>query len=78
MTTVVRVCEATYDANLVAKEGIQVLVSPVKCAITGTTGKSSAMNYATVDIKSVMAFAFCDVKNGNHDDSCQIAAYELK
>uniref|UniRef100_A0A671PN49 Protein tyrosine phosphatase 4A1 n=1 Tax=Sinocyclocheilus anshuiensis TaxID=1608454 RepID=A0A671PN49_9TELE len=28
VTTVVRVCEATYDANLVVKEGIQVLVSP--------------------------------------------------
>lgn len=28
MTTVVRVCEATYDANLVVKEGIQVLVRP--------------------------------------------------
>ena len=27
MTTVVRVCEATYDATLVVKEGIQVLVS---------------------------------------------------
>lgn len=27
MTTVVRVCEATYDAALVVKEGIQVLVS---------------------------------------------------
>lgn len=26
MTTVVRVCEATYDATLVVKEGIQVLV----------------------------------------------------
>lgn len=29
VTTVVRVCEATYDANLVVKEGIQVLVSPI-------------------------------------------------
>lgn len=27
VTTVVRVCEATYDATLVVKEGIQVLVS---------------------------------------------------
>lgn len=27
MTTVVRVCEATYDSTLVGKEGIQVLVS---------------------------------------------------
>lgn len=27
VTTVVRVCEATYDAALVVKEGIQVLVS---------------------------------------------------
>lgn len=27
MTTVVRVCEATYDSTLVVKEGIQVLVS---------------------------------------------------
>lgn len=26
VTTVVRVCEATYDATLVVKEGIQVLV----------------------------------------------------
>lgn len=29
VTTVVRVCEATYDANLVVKEGIQVLVSAI-------------------------------------------------
>lgn len=27
VTTVVRVCEATYDTSLVLKEGIQVLVS---------------------------------------------------
>uniref|UniRef100_A0A8C7DSP9 Protein tyrosine phosphatase 4A1 n=1 Tax=Oncorhynchus kisutch TaxID=8019 RepID=A0A8C7DSP9_ONCKI len=27
VTTVVRVCEATYDSTLVGKEGIQVLVS---------------------------------------------------
>lgn len=53
VTTVVRVCEATYDANLVAKEGIQVLVSPVQGLITGVTGKSSAVNSAAVDLKSL-------------------------
>lgn len=68
MTTVVRVCEATYDANLVAKEGIQVLVSLVRGVITmGSNG----VNYAAVGIKSLHTllkcwgggFFFWDIKN---------------
>lgn len=49
VTTVVRVCEATYDATLVVKEGIQVLVS---------SGLQNLHDHQCIEPNSMQIFTF--------------------
>lgn len=51
VTTVVRVCEATYDATLVVKEGIQVLVS--------SGPESDSDPFMTLDASNQTQCRFC-------------------